>query len=151
MTNFDFWKDRLAEMAGGNSCGIVAVVNDKPVRCSEIADCKKCIRHGNCTDGVLIKWLLEEHIEKPKLTRRERCFCEAFCKGWLVKSGTGALFFYSKKPVKKIGGWTSTGGVAHCFDPVFTASGIEKLDFSMIKESDSEPWSVEDLLELEVE
>lgn len=148
MTNFEFYKDTLAEIA--KTGDDIAIVKGKPRQCAGI-NCNECERNDMCVEANLLKWLLSEHVEKPKLTRRERCFCEVFCKGWLVRSETGALFFYSKKPVKKIGGWTPTGGVAHCFDLLFAASEIEKLDFSMIKESDSEPWSVEDLLKLEVE
>ena len=149
MTNFDFWKDRLAEMAGGNSCGIVAVVNDKPVRCSEIADCKKCNRSGKCTEAQLIKWLLEEHVEKPKMTKKERMFCELANKGWIARDKDCEVWWWEVKPVKCKERWTYSNKVSEAFS--CNGSIPFEVEFPFVKWEDEEPWSVEDLLKLEVE
>lgn len=140
MTNFEFWKGRLAEIAEENED--VAIFAGKPIECCRMEDCKNCYRHGNCTDGVLIKWLLEEHIEKPKLTKKERMFCELVETGWITRDRNGAIWWGYKRPTKKVCSWIGAGATLY-------AGAIAK--FSFIKWEDEEPWSVEDLLKLEVE
>ena len=143
MTNFEFWKDRLAEITGrGGAVANVAIENDRPVRCSEIHDCKKCDRCGKCTEGQLIKWLLEENIEKPKLTKKERMFCELVETGWIARDKNGSIWWNDKRPTKQVRTWSGARNVFH-------VGAITK--FSFIKWEDEEPWSVEDLLKLEVE
>lgn len=145
MTNFEFWKDTLAEIVETGGAGAnVAIVNDKPVRCSEIHDCKKCDRCGKCNEATLIKWLMEKHIEKPKLTKKERMFCELVETGWIARDKDNKIWLHFNNPTKRADEWYGVGySMYHVFKGV--------TPFSFIKWEDEEPWAVEDLLKLEVE
>ena len=77
----------------------------------------------------------------PTLTRRERAFCEYMCGGYIARDMSGDLCWYRYKPEKFENFWSTPED----FDQV------EYADFAFIKWEDKEPWSVEDLLKLEVE
>ena len=77
MTNFEKWKDEIADISNANRS--VAVVNGKPAICITV-DCKSCDFKGdvNC-NYELLKWAASEYEEPaPKLTKRERKFLECF-------------------------------------------------------------------------
>ena len=77
MTNFEKWKDEIADISNANRR--VAVVNGKPAICPTI-DCKSCDFKGNVNCHYeLLKWAASEYQEPaPKLTKREREFLECF-------------------------------------------------------------------------
>ena len=77
MTNFEKWKDEIADISNANRS--VAVVNGKPAICLTI-DCKSCDFKGNVNCYYeLLKWAASEYEEPaPKLTKRERKFLECF-------------------------------------------------------------------------
>ena len=77
MTNFEKWKDEIANISNANRS--VAVVNGKPAICRTI-DCKSCDFKGNVNCYYeLLKWAASEYEESaPKLTKREREFLECF-------------------------------------------------------------------------
>ena len=77
MTNFEKWKDEMADISNANRS--VAVVNGKPAICQTI-DCKSCDFKGNVNCYYeLLKWAASEYEEPtPKLTKREREFLESF-------------------------------------------------------------------------
>lgn len=71
MINFEFYKEELSKIvAVGN---LIAIVDDKPVICSDDIECKKCGRCYKCNELGLMKWLFSEHIEET-----ENC---KICKG----------------------------------------------------------------------
>ena len=141
MTNFEFWKDTLAEIV--KTGDDIAIVKGKPRQCTGI-NCNECERNNMCVEADLIKWLLSEHIEKPKLTKKERMFCELVETGWIARDADRRIWIFLKKPPKSDFGWSEIGhSMSHIFKDVNP--------FSFIKREDEEPWSVEDLLKLEVE
>lgn len=146
MTNFEFYKDEIFRCLGEENYG-VAIINNKPERCE--ARCRSCIRQnivGECVDKLLFEWLYAEHIEKPKLTKRERAFCEAVQTGWIARNSSEKLFWYKGEPYKhQYKYWT-------CVDVGFRM-GMDMFDlpFDFIKWEDEKPWAVEDLLKLEVQ
>lgn len=74
MTNFEKWKDEILKINKYGSA--IAVVNGKPINCG-ITDCDLCEFNPRCNE-CRINWLYSEYTEpKPKLTKRERAFCEA--------------------------------------------------------------------------
>ena len=91
-----------------------------------------------------LDWLYSQHVEKLKLTQREWHLCKALKAGWIARDSTDVLFIYRTKPKKGNSMWVNGGSPVeiHKFMPD---------SFSFIKWQDAEPWSVEDLLKLEVE
>ena len=151
MTNFEYYKEEILEIINnGDSLG---VCKGKPVKCTSI-ECSECISSdGQGCDKGIYPWLYAEHTEQPKLTKKERQFCELVETGWIVRGELGDLNFWIKKPEKRhqgaYGYWMASSnddekynnGISNCLN----------IKFSFITWDDAEPWSVEDLLKLEVE
>ena len=130
MTNFEKWKDEIADISNANRS--VAVVNGKPAICITV-DCKSCDFKGdvNC-NYELLKWAASEYEEPaPKLTKRERKFLECF---------TQPAFKEIYR--KSYGLYVGTG------EPEGALSISDDM-FPSIKPG--EVWTFEDLLKLEVE
>ena len=130
MTNFEKWKDEIADISNANRS--VAVVNGKPAICPTI-DCKSCDFKGNVKCNYeLLKWAASEYEEPaPKLTKRERKFLECF---------THPAFKEIYR--KSYGLYVGTG------EPEGALSISDDM-FPSIKPG--EVWTFEDLLKLEVE
>lgn len=79
-TNFEYYKDEILKISGSKM--EIAIVNNRPVPCEE-TNCDACDFRGFCSEWNLVVWLYAEHIEQPKLTKRERAFCEAVQTGWI--------------------------------------------------------------------
>lgn len=140
-TNFEFYKDEILKCLSKNS---VAIKNNKPVKCD--GRCNSCIRNneiGECIDKPLFEWLYAEHIEPPKLTKRERAFCEAVQTGWIARDEGGTLYWFpqNESVEKRASIWSASE---------YSNISFMILDFSFIKWSDEKPWSVADLLKLDV-
>lgn len=149
MTNFEYYKDKILEV--GNISEI-ALTNDGELQRCYGTDCDKCVfddPYEPC-QKVTTKWLYEEHVEKPKppkLTRKEYNFCELLERGYISRDSDGELWWYSNKPAKESKSWyldimNEMLRIKRCFNT---------LNFDFIKWKDEEPWSVEELLKLEVE
>lgn len=126
----------------------IAIVNDEPKECVE-TECSKCKRDDidGCSHKILIEWLAEEYVEKPKLTLNEHKLCQVLKKGWLVRDKFNGLTFHVKKPsVADDTEWISSGSAFKISNLMF-----EDVKFEFIELGDKEPWSVEDLLKLEIE
>lgn len=142
MTNFEYYKEEILEIINkGNSLG---VCKNKPVNCNSI-ECSECVSSdGSGCDRGVYKWLYAEHKEQPKLTKKERQFCELVETGWIARSKNGCLNLFSKRPTKLTNCWFSN------YNP-FSDLTLFNFGFSFITWDDEEPWSIEDLLKLEVE
>ena len=137
MTNFEFWKDEILRIY--RECGsIPTIVKGRPIPCSDVK-CDNCDIALECVINM-IEWFYKEHIERPKLTKRERVFCEAVKTGWIARDFKGELFFFTE--YLNEGLCTHVGNYCRIY-------GLED-DFDFIKWEDKEPCSVEDLLKLEV-
>ena len=130
MTNFEKWKDEIADISNANRS--VAVVNGKPAICPTI-DYKSCDFKDNVNCHYeLLKWAASEYQEPaPKLTKREREFLECF---------THPAFKEIYR--KSYGLYVGTG------EPEGALSISDDM-FPSIKPG--EVWTFEDLLKLEVE
>ena len=130
MTNFEKWKDEIADISNANRS--VAVVNGKPAICITV-DCKSCDFKGDVKCNYeLLKWAASEYEEPaPKLTKRERKFLECF---------THPAFKEIYR--KSYGLYVGTG------EPEGALSISDDM-FPSIKPG--EVWTFEDLLKLEVE
>lgn len=155
MTNLECFKDEIVDFAaGGYQFG---VINGKPVRCVDVCYCAKCEfvkAYGSSKRCVeqRKKWLNAEHIEKPKLTKKERMFCELVETGWICRDGKlNLLYLYMcNEPVKDQLNLRWKGNITTCLssDLFIKVFGV---NLSFITWDDEYPWSVEDLLKLEVE
>lgn len=143
MTNFEFYKGDLQKL-NNQSDSCFAFVDGKIVDC-EMFDCKRCAFNNHCSESVKMAWLLAEHIEKPKLTKVERAFCEAAQTGFIARDKNKSLFLFKEKPLKEALSWTNE------FRNYVRINGFFETNFKFIKWTDAEPWSIESLLELEVE
>lgn len=148
MTNFEKYKDRIADLSNRNYA--VAKVYGKLVACEIINDCGDCdfcnSPAENCSVN-LMRWLLQEYKEVQKLTKRDRLFCEIVQTGWICRDEGGLYYFKHSKPCKIVEQWDADD----CSIPYYTPLDVLNLSFSFIKTNDDEPWAVEDLLKLEVE
>ena len=142
MINYEKYKDQVIELiAKGNRIGLL---NDKIVNCDSI-HCDHCgfNKIGNCYNARR-DWLNAEYVEQPKLTQRERKLCEVIETGWIARDKNGMLFLYDEEPGKGVITWSREA----------SASRLDKIllgGFAFIRWQDDEPWTVEDLLKLEVE
>ena len=144
VTNFEYFKDEILEATKNGSGFGIRQDNGRIVSCSD-TQCCDCRFSGWMCTSERVKWGFEEHIEKPKLTKKERMFCELVETGWIARDENGLLYRYSEAPYKKSTSWNGRGGSSVCVDGRF-----RDCIFSFITWDDKEPWSVEELLKLEV-
>lgn len=140
-TNFEFYKDEILKCLSENN---IAIKNNKPVKC--VGDCNSCIRDseiGICMDKPFFEWLCAEHTELPKLTKRERAFCEAAQNGWIARDRDRSLCWFPADAVVQKSGTMWNAEKYVCISHF-------KLPFICIKWEDEKPWAVADLLKLEV-
>lgn len=146
-TNFEFFKDEILK----NNVGILGFgfINGKICRCSKIS-CKDCEFGKGDKDLVCnerkFEWLYAEHIEAPKLTKRERAFCEAVQTGWIARDCDMRLHYYASKPELSDMEWVDDDGLWVRLELLGLCE-----TFMFIKDTDTTPWSIEDMLKLEVQ
>ena len=137
MINFEKFKDEILETIeqGDN----IAFKNGVITPCST-TNCMECEFYtGNGCNKKFIKWLYAE--AKPTLTAKERAFCEIVNEGYIARDKDGELYIYANEPPKRKEQW--------CSDVDFIPLNNEY--FSFIIWEDEKPWSIEELLKLEVE
>lgn len=147
MTNFEKYKDDILRIAAVDDTP--ALEKGKVLRCNYTA-CEKCEfanhENGNCNHN-LFKWLYAEYKEPaPKLTSKERAFCEVisvFPNRYIARGSDSQLILFCGKPIKEDQTWD--------IDWCGSYFSIDEDFFPFIKWEDEEPWSIEDLLKLEVE
>ena len=146
MTNFEYYKEEIATILNNGHTPMLH--NGIPGSCNEC----DCLDNSICdlydeTDcsAAFLKWLYAEHIEKPKLTKKEKQFCELVETGWICRDALSNLWWFKERPEKSYPNWT-------IYDKESTCNDITHLSckFSFITWY-KEPWSVEELLKLEVE
>ena len=149
-TNFEFYVEALIETLSAEDPKKCSARTAQVALGMEEAGPNTCSRRAcaNCWAGIL-ETLKQEHIEQPKLTKRERAFCEAVQTGWLARDYSGNLAWRDNKPEKvhethdKY--WLGNGSIGVWVHALFKEDG-----FGFIQWEDEKPWSIEDLLKLEV-
>lgn len=108
--------------------------------------CDNCDFDETGTDCIQkkINWLYKE--VKPILTKDERAFCEMFDidssgETYITRDAGGRLELWADKPINCDGYWSEADAGIR-LDPSY---------FLFISYKDENPWSIADLLELEVE
>lgn len=127
----------------------IAVTEDNKVVCCMDINCEQCLFHkgddygGYCDDTERIRWVESEYIEKPTITSREKNFLDLLLPNYkyIAKDKNGFLLAYTEKPIKILETW----GIANC-----ALINMFDIKFDFIKREDEEPWSIEDLKNLEV-
>lgn len=146
MKNVDYWKDVILK-----SDGKIAVSNNIPQRCADVK-CSKCSFCPHTCTGDFHRWLYEEHVERPTLTSKEHKFCEILEDGYLARYvgryGSG-LHWYKYEPRKIASVWHMPDLSAE-YDYIDLEKFEEMIPFKFITWEDEKPWSIKDLLALEV-
>lgn len=146
-TNFEYYKDKILNefiKEYKMHCFARAMEIATGVEFHVLCESGPC---GVCGKKVF-EWLYAEHTEQPKLTKRERGLCEYFGNGYIAKDENGMVCWYPDKPEKTRGdedGCWILNGVG------YWKIMRDKTPFNFIAWEDEKPWSVEDLLKLEVE
>lgn len=145
MTNFEFYKEQLKEI-GSIDFGMT---KDGTVKHCYKMDCSDCKFYSPIEDCAVmeLEFLYAEHKKQPKLTKKERSLCELYETGYISRDCNGDIGWYIDKPGKESDQrWTCCKGWDN-----FNQMGYSKnINFDFIKWEDEEPWSIEDLLKLEV-
>lgn len=130
--------------------GRLAVIKgNKVVDCDGLS-CEQCLFSepgpftNCCNDEAPIRWAESEYVEKkPTITSREKNFLDLLLPNYkyIVRDKNGFLLVYKEKPIKILETW----GIANC-----ALIHMFDIKFDFIKREDEEPWSIEDLKNLEV-
>ena len=143
MTNFEKYKDEILEITARHN--IAVSKKGRPQNC-EGMDCEDCIRYdnGSCSYSNLFKWLYEEAVEPaPTLTAKERAFCEIVRSGYIARDSDMTLWVFPSEPSERYGIWGSADD--ECAFNII--GGV----FRFITYESGKSWSIEELLQLEVE
>ena len=141
MTNFEKYKDEILhhideyDELPGIKDGVI-------IQCGSASCCCNCKFSGDddC-NALFVAWLYQEYKEPtPKLTPKERAFCEITKVGYIARNKFGSLYSFFVKPTREGEDW--------CSDSNYRLISAEYFQF--IK-WEAEPWSIKDLLKLEVE
>lgn len=144
MKNWEKYTDEIMKILCETGGAFFGLCDGKPIPCSTAPNCVGCeISPLKCT-VAREKWLNEEYIERPKLTRRERQLCEFIETGWITRDKNGYLYASHSKPKKDASTWS----VSSC---TWINPKVYRVEFPFIKWTDQEPWAVEYLLSLGVE
>lgn len=101
--------------------------------------------HGNIFNDIKVTKIEEVvHKSQPKLTKREKEFCEFMKCGWIARDKEKNLYWYNSKPYKNETTWNNNNSEYICMDLLNTP-------FAFIQWEYDEPWDVSELRKLEVE
>lgn len=142
MTNFEKYKEKIAKIVRNDK--FISLNKNTRVlgECGSIS-CYNCRFLGNCAIEAL-EWLYEEYQEPaPKLTKKERAFCEIVRHGYIARDENGSIACHFPEPQKNI--------PRHSWHNFYNYKiFLDENSFSFIEWKDEKPWSIEDLLKLEV-
>lgn len=114
----------------GNLCFIAYKIENNNFGCSGFP-CTKCKFFNN--DDEVLKILLRQHVEKPKLTEDEKVILKNIDKEfkWIARDNDGSLFAHKDKPLKTDDyGWDSIDCMS---------LGLFNHLFNFVKFDDKEP------------
>lgn len=145
MTNFEKYREEILKISENDNDFAVPRQTRVPMECIYVS-CRDCLFDGKRCQSARARWLYEEAVESaPTLTVKERGFCEIIQSGYIARDQEGSLWLFDMIPAKDddddITWWNS-------------ANGSEPLNgeaFPFITWGLDEAWSIEELLQLEVE
>ncbi len=151
MINAEKYKDQLLKFVEENHDSLFGLdKNSEPINCA-VSRCNNCqfgfkknkYVEGYSCSAARMKWLLSEYKEPVKLTRFEhdvlKHLLEKTQYRFIVREKSDNIYIYKRKPKKGTGAWD-------------ISSGMQNLNifvnlFPFIKWQDSEPTSIEEVLE----
>lgn len=149
-----FAKEILDIACKGN---IIAVTKDNKVVCCDDIKCGQCLFYktddygSHCDDETLMRWAESEYVEKKHtITLREKNFLDALlpnCKYIARDNINNNLYIYYNKPRRNSMKESWITDNSNCF---YVSRDMYGNIFDFIKWEDEEPWSIEDLKNLEV-
>lgn len=151
MNNFEYYEKEIEEVKY-----FFGMINGKIWSCEDI-NCMECkfSKDNNMDDDFngcnsrKIKWLYEEHIDKPKLTPTERKFVEVcqyeyYARDW----GDDYIHIYEEEPYQREYTWdTYSEKYINCYD----YDNVFGVKFDFITWEAGKYWTKEELLALEVD
>lgn len=150
MKNKEKFIDKLADFACSRD-HIAVNVKGEIVRCSSLPckDCKLFYMEADCIEARK-KWLEEECVEPPTISKKDRAFLEYLRENdkYIARDKNDNLFVYETKPRKAGKCWSMTDSLV-CESYLYLNRHFNA-DFPMVKWEDEEPWKIEDLKKLEV-
>ena len=140
MTNLEKHKKEILYIAKNNAKMAVSKKSLKPQYCID-TECTQCLFNPEDCDTAPIEWFCQEYQDPaPKLTKKERAFCEIVRHGYIARDKDGSLCVYDSFPVQRILSW---------FEDLWIK--IDPDTFRFITWESGKVWSIESLLKLEVE
>ena len=142
-----FAKEILDIACEGNRFGVTKL--GEVISCSN-TDCSKCLFNNDIDCDVSLKrWSESEYIEKPTITSKEKIFLDLILPQYKYvarDNDTNKLFLFIDRPSKCFTYWLSELKDS-AYELLYRPLDIK---FDFIKWEDEEPWSIEDLKNLEV-
>lgn len=143
MTNREKFAEEILDIACSRDRIAVSSETREPTRCSEF-HCGDCMFYKACTEEAVKDWANAEYIEQPKISKKDRDFLEYISNTfkYVIRDRDGNMYVYEYKPKKGEAFWRRGGNTI----------GLSVFDVKlpMVRWSDEEPWSIEDLKKLEV-
>lgn len=143
MTNFEKYREEILKITQNGDHFGVPKKAQVPMVCTSMS-CVDCLFGGYCQPKK-IGWLYEEAVElAPTLSVKERGFCEIIKSGYIARDRDESLWVFNESPYERDGIWT-------CEDEDAYLINITREAFKFIDYKSRKVWSIEELLQLEVE
>lgn len=148
MKNKEKYAEQLLSFACAkyDSFGVYAGTDE--MESCKIMTCEECafFRMKNSCHTEKLKWLDQEYIKKPVISKKDRAFLEYLNANinYIARDMDGSLYVYISKPFKVFNYWKVVG-----FEKNKSLRMVD-IDLPMVKWSDDSPWLIEDLKKLEV-
>ena len=149
MKNKEKYAEQLLSFACAkyDSFGVYAGTDE--MESCKIMTCEECafFRMKNSCHTEKLKWLDQEYIKKPVISKMDRSFLDYLRDRWKYMARdniSNTVYVFTKIPEKSEAGHFAYTGEARRISSDFNVV------FPMVKLSDSEPWLIKDLKKLEV-
>ena len=148
MKNKEKYAEQLLSFACAkyDSFGVYAGTDE--MESCKIMTCEECafFRMKNSCHTEKLKWLDQEYIKKPVISKKDRAFLEYLNANinYIARDMDGSLYVYIRNPFNVFDYWKVVG-----FEKSKSLRMVD-IDLPMVKWSDDSPWLIEDLKNLEV-
>ena len=149
MKNKEKYASKIIEIACSGNAVAVSKVTGKPIACEKnnCANCYRCNDFLFCDKERLKEWAESEYVEKLVISKMDRSFLDYLRDRWKYMARdniSNAVYVFTEIPEKsEVGHFVYTGEARRI-------SSDFNVVFPMVKLSDSEPWLIKDLKQLEV-
>lgn len=142
MTNFEKYREEILKITQNGDHFGVPKKAQVPMVCTSMS-CVDCLFSGYCQPKKIM-WLYEEAVDPvPILTVKERGFCEIIRSGYIARDRSGELWIHYEDPIQCDNYmWHSSFGSYRL---------LNSENFKFITWKSGKAWSIEELLQLEVE